>query len=201
MTARPRGEVCAAWPAAAGTTRHGGCRRDDAERGEQLRDRAVLAVGPVDEERDPGGEAEEQEADPEVEVAPPEGGRPPERDERGELEERAQRVDRGRLLEVGGHGEEGEGRGDREGNRQPAQPRPLDPAQGRPGDREPHREEADRAHHGQEHRPACATSSGVVVADEAICGITNCGAGPGFGPMAKVKAPWTGCPSTEIARQ
>ncbi len=32
-------------------------------------------------------------------------------------------------------------------------------------------------------------------------GITNCGAGPGFGPTAKVKAPRTGCPSTEITRQ
>ena len=46
-----------------------------------------------------------------------------------------------------------------------------------------------------------ATTSAVVVALFAMCGMTNCGAGPGFGPTAKVKAPWTGWPSTEIARQ
>ncbi len=46
-----------------------------------------------------------------------------------------------------------------------------------------------------------ATTSGVVVADCPMCGMTNCGAGPGFGPTANVNAPWTGCPSTEIARQ
>ena len=46
-----------------------------------------------------------------------------------------------------------------------------------------------------------ATSSRVVVAVSAIFGIVNCGAGPGFGPTANVNAPWTGCPSTEIARQ
>ena len=32
-------------------------------------------------------------------------------------------------------------------------------------------------------------------------GTRNCGAGPGLGPTAKVKAPCTGWPSTEIARQ
>ena len=31
--------------------------------------------------------------------------------------------------------------------------------------------------------------------------MTNCGAGPGFGPTANVNAPRTGWPSTEIARQ
>ena len=33
-----------------------------------------------------------------------------------------------------------------------------------------------------------------------IVGITNCGAGPGFGPTANVYAPRTGCPSAEITR-
>ena len=46
-----------------------------------------------------------------------------------------------------------------------------------------------------------ATSSLGVVAVCAIDGTGNCGWGPGFGPIAKVKAPWTGCPSTEMARQ
>src|SRR5205823_7891190 len=44
------------------------------------------------------------------------------------------------------------------------------------------------------------TNRGAVAVAE-IFGITNCGAGPGFGPTAKVNAPCTGCPSTEIARQ
>ncbi len=41
---------------------------------------------------------------------------------------------------------------------------------------------------------------GVAAVSE-IDGITNCGAGPGFGPTANVKAPRTGWPSTEITRQ
>ena len=44
------------------------------------------------------------------------------------------------------------------------------------------------------------TSAGVAAVSE-IEGMTNCGAGPGFGPIAYVKAPRTGWPSTEITRQ
>src|SRR3954452_10564310 len=44
------------------------------------------------------------------------------------------------------------------------------------------------------------TSRGVAAVSE-IEGITNCGAGPGFGPTAYVNAPRTGWPSTEITRQ
>src|SRR5581483_9009466 len=46
-----------------------------------------------------------------------------------------------------------------------------------------------------------ATSNGVDVAVFAMCGMTNCGGGPGLGPTANVNAPWTGWPSTEMARQ
>ena len=46
-----------------------------------------------------------------------------------------------------------------------------------------------------------ATSSLGVVAVSATDGTGNWGCGPAFGPIAKVYAPWTGCPSTEIARQ
>ncbi len=45
-----------------------------------------------------------------------------------------------------------------------------------------------------------ATSCGVA-ADSLSDGITNCGAAPGTGPTANVKAPRTGWPSAEIARQ
>src|SRR5262249_7171824 len=45
-----------------------------------------------------------------------------------------------------------------------------------------------------------ATSEGVAAVSE-MDGITNCGAGPGFGPSANVYAPRTGCPSAEITRQ
>ena len=45
------------------------------------------------------------------------------------------------------------------------------------------------------------TRSGGVAADSESDGITNCGAGPGDGPTAKVNAPRTGWPSTEITRQ
>ena len=40
-----------------------------------------------------------------------------------------------------------------------------------------------------------------VAAVSLIDGITNWGAGPGFGPTANVNAPRTGCPSTEMTRQ
>src|SRR5712692_10107411 len=46
-----------------------------------------------------------------------------------------------------------------------------------------------------------ATSSDGFAAVSEIDGITNCGAGPGFGPTANVNAPRTGCPSTEMTRQ
>ncbi len=46
-----------------------------------------------------------------------------------------------------------------------------------------------------------AIRSGGVAAVSEIEGITNCGAGPGFGPTANVNAPRTGWPSTEITRQ
>ena len=45
-----------------------------------------------------------------------------------------------------------------------------------------------------------ATSFGVAAVSD-VDGIANCGAGPAFGPTAKVKAPRTGWPSTEITRQ
>jgi len=45
-----------------------------------------------------------------------------------------------------------------------------------------------------------ATSSRGVAAVSEIEGITNCGAGPGFGPTANVNAPRTGWPSTEMTR-
>ena len=37
-----------------------------------------------------------------------------------------------------------------------------------------------------------AMSSGAVTAVAETCGTGNCGAGPGFGPTAKVNAPCTG---------
>ena len=46
-----------------------------------------------------------------------------------------------------------------------------------------------------------AISSWAVTAVAEMRGIGNCGAGPGLGPIAYVNAPWTGWPSTEIARQ
>ena len=49
-------------------------------------------------------------------------------------------------------------------------------------------EEADRAHGRQEHDPARDQSRGVAALSE-IEGMTNCGAGPGFGPTANVNAP------------
>src|SRR4051794_20015506 len=45
-----------------------------------------------------------------------------------------------------------------------------------------------------------ATIRRGVAAVSEIDGITNCGAGPGFGPTANVNAPRTGCPSAEMIR-
>src|SRR5439155_5239781 len=67
-------------------------------------------------------------------------------------------------------------------------------------DRRPQDEEPDRRHQ-REERIQRATSSVGVAAVSEIDGITNCGAGPGFGPTANVNAPRTGWPSAEIARQ
>ena len=44
------------------------------------------------------------------------------------------------------------------------------------------------------------TSDGVAAVSDRL-GMTNCGAGPAFGPTANVNAPRTGCPSTEMTRQ
>ena len=46
-----------------------------------------------------------------------------------------------------------------------------------------------------------AIRSCAVTAVALTRGTGNWGAGPGFGPTANVNAPWTGWPSTEIARQ
>src|SRR5205807_10110756 len=46
-----------------------------------------------------------------------------------------------------------------------------------------------------------AISSGGVAALSVSDGITNCGSGPSFGPIANRKAPLTGCPSAEMTRQ
>src|SRR5690242_16173565 len=46
-----------------------------------------------------------------------------------------------------------------------------------------------------------AISSFGVAAVSEIDGTTNCGIGPSFGPTAKVNAPRTGWPSTEMTRQ
>ena len=45
-----------------------------------------------------------------------------------------------------------------------------------------------------------AMSVGVAAVSDSE-GMAKDGAGPAFGPTAKVNAPRTGCPSTEIARQ
>src|SRR5436309_2597213 len=45
-----------------------------------------------------------------------------------------------------------------------------------------------------------AVTSFADAAVSEVDGITNCGAGPGFGPTANVKAPRTGWPSTEMTR-
>ncbi len=44
-------------------------------------------------------------------------------------------------------------------------------------------------------------STSGVVADWVERGTTNSGGAPGVGPTANSYAPWTGWPSTEIARQ
>ncbi len=124
----------------------------DADPGEDLGNRAVLPLGAVDPERDPGCEDEEREADLQVDIAPPERGRPPERHERPHVGKPTQRVDRGRLFEVGRHRDQSEDRGDGEGDRDRAKARSGAPDT-RPRDRQPHREQSDRGHHGQEHEP------------------------------------------------
>ena len=76
--------------------------------GGQLGDRAVLALRAVDPERDPRGDAEQREAELEVDVAAPERRHPEQRHERADVEHRAQRVDRRREVEVDGDRDQAE---------------------------------------------------------------------------------------------
>ena len=169
-----------AWPEVPGTTSTAPAAASTPPMPARLGDRAVLALGPVDPERDPGRDAEQREAELEVDVAAPERGHAEQRDERPDVEGRPQRVDRGRDVEVDGDREQAEHRGDRERDRDGAQARPRDPPGDRPGDREPHARTGRSRSSRSGTSTQRATRSGVRRRRaRAMCGTRNCGAGPG----------------------
>ena len=197
----PRGDVCAAWPATPGTSSTAPAASSAPTSDEQLRDRRRSPLGPVDPERDERGEREQRERQLEVDdsrgrtprcacsgtIAPsrrPSGARTgPSRSARRPASRRARR------------------RRHDERDRDGAQPRA----------RHAPRRAAARSPMRRTNRPIAAIidrnaiqraddQPGVAAVSE-IDGMTNCGAGPGFGPTANVNAPRTGWPSTEITRQ
>ena len=99
--------------------------------GGELGDRAARALGPVDPQRDPGGDAEQREAQLHVDVAAPERGHAEQRHQRAEVEHRAQRVLGDREVEVDGDRDQPDHASDHEAHRVRA--RRLVP--GRPADR------------------------------------------------------------------
>ena len=199
---KPRGDVCAAWPAAPGTSEHGRGRRERAGGREQLGDRALRPLGPVDPERDAGREHEEREAELEVEVAAAERRVAHERHERADVERTsAARTPPSRAR---GRRESRAGRAaaaTTNAIETRAQARPRDAPHERPRDRDPEDEEADRAHRRRGRRasaPRRAAASRRVSRDRRDHELRR---RPGFGPTANVNAPRTGWPSTEITRQ
>ena len=103
-----------------------GRRREGAAEREHRRDRTALPPGAVDPDRDRRRDAEQREADLDVDVAAARRRRPPKRDDAADVEERPKRVDRGRLLEIHGNGDEAERGRDPERDRDPAQARTFD---------------------------------------------------------------------------
>ncbi len=184
----------------AGNDKDGGRRRHRADRGEELGDRAVLAFGAVEPERDRGRNDEQREAELQVDVAAAEGGHPVERHERSDVEKRAQRVDPRRHVEVDGDREQPESRA--RPRTRPRSPAGSSPAPGGPRD--------GRSQQRSTKRPIALITTGTRPAGDDQRGRGR-GLGdvrnrelrcrPGFGPTAKVNAPCTGWPSTEIARQ
>ena len=198
---RPRGAVCAAWPAAPGTTSTAAAAASAPPVGEQLGDRALLALGPVDPERDARREREQREADLQVEEAAAERRRAHQRHERADVDPRAQR-------ELGRRAQQVERDRDQR-RRRAATPnatsseRRLAPGTRRTSGRAIAMRSTNRPIAiitARKTTERAATRLGVAAVSE-IDGTGNCGAGPGFGPTWNVNAPRTGWPSTEITRQ
>ena len=121
----PRGEVCAACPAAPGTISTAAAADQRTTRRDQLGDRAMLALRTVEPQRDPCGDAEQREAQLEVDDRAAERGHAEQRHQRREVEHRAQRVVGGREVEIHGDRDQAQHRRDDERDRQRAQARPL----------------------------------------------------------------------------
>ena len=159
-------------------------------------------LGPVEPQREPRPRrANSARHELEVEVAAPEGRDAHQRDERAERPERAQRELRGREQHVHRNGDEREPRATTRTRSRPragSSPRRARRAAARC--RAQH-EQPDRGHQREQRRPSVRRRATALPRSRTIDGITNCGAGPGFGPTANVNAPRTGWPSTEITRQ
>ena len=132
---------------------HGAGGEQRAGHRHDLRDRAVLALRPVQPQRDPRRDTEQREAQHHVDVAAAERGHAEQRHQRGEIEHRPQRIDRGREIQIDGNREQPDHGRDHER----ARDRPHARARRAPGrgsgDQHAEHEQADRAHHRQEHHP------------------------------------------------
>ena len=130
-------------------------RREECAAGcDQLGDRPARSLRSVDPQRDRRRHAEEREAQLEIDHRPAERCHPEQRHQRGHVERRAQRVVGGRDIEVHGDRDQAERRRDPHSDRQRSQAHAFDASNHRPGDQQPHDEQADRRHHEHEHRPA-----------------------------------------------
>ena len=177
---------------------HGAGGECGAAEGEQLCDRAPVAVGTIDPQRNPRRDGEEREQQLEVEVATPER-------RRRAATARAPRTTRtsaGRTPRSPAARRPGPRRA-----RCRAQTQNATQSSARGGRATSGRAIAMRSTNSpiaaiseRNTSQRAATSVGVAAVSDSD-GITNCGAGPGFGPTANVNAPRTGWPSTEITRQ
>ena len=185
----------------AGDEQHGGRARPGACGASSSAIERRAAVGPVDPERDERGRDEQREAELEHEVAAPEG-----RDRSSGTSAPRSNAERSAKSAVASddvdrHRDERHRGRDEERDRQRPQLAARHAADERPrGRRSAARRGRPPPSPTRKATQRIAISRGVAAVSE-IDGIDELRRRPGFGPTAKVNAPRTGWPSTEITRQ
>ena len=142
---------------------------------------------------------EEGHADLDIDIRAPERGYPEQGHKLADIEQRAQRVDRGGDVQVDGIATRltAAMTQRRSSRRAGSSPRPAPRAAARSAS------ETRRGRSRSSPTGTCPARHQQVRRRRRLgdAGDRECGWGPGSGPTAKVYPPWTGWPSTEIARQ
>ncbi len=140
-------------PGAAGEQQHRCGSQQRAGDRDHLRDRPPRALWPVEPQRRPSRSAEEREADEYVDVAAPERRRAEQRHQRRQIERGTQRINRRGDVEIDGNRQHPDDRDDHERPRHRPQTGPWSEPSRRSRDEDAKHEQADRAHHREEHHP------------------------------------------------